>query len=121
MDEPTVAAVPSTSRCPILRRFVRRGLLDPDDAKDRGAWPHDSESSRDASERIESQNRAGLERLLRYGARPPFALARIERIDEVQILDHRPTPTPDGQTRRTRTPLAFISRLACWCPMRGRA
>jgi len=37
MDAPTVAAVQSTIRRRILRLFVRRGLLDGDDAKDRQA------------------------------------------------------------------------------------
>jgi len=66
--------------------------------------------------RIEGHNRAGLERLLRYCARPPFALERIERIDEEQIVYHLPKPTPDGQTRLTLTPLEFISRLAALIP-----
>jgi hypothetical protein len=30
--------------------------------------------------------------------------------------DHLPKPTPDGQTRLTRTPLEFISRLAALIP-----
>jgi hypothetical protein len=54
--------------------------------------------------------------LLWYGVRPPFARAGIERIAEARIVNHRPTPTPDRQTRRTRTPLAFISRLAALIP-----
>ena len=40
--------------------------------------------SLDASVRIEGHDRQGLERLLRYCARPAFALERIERIDEEQ-------------------------------------
>ena len=84
--------------------------------------------------RIEGHDCPGLERLLRYCARPPFALERIERIDEERILYHLPKPTPDGQARLTLTPLELISRLAalipaprlhrhrtqaCWRPMRG--
>ena len=34
--------------------------------------------SLDAAVRIEGPDRAGLERLLRYCARPPFALERLE-------------------------------------------
>jgi hypothetical protein len=116
MEASTVAAAQSTIRRRVLRLFVRRGLLDAHDAKDMGAWPHDGGFSRDACVRIEGQDRPGLERLLRYGARPPFALERIERIDEERILDHLLKPTPDGPTRLTRTPLEFISRLLALIP-----
>ena len=115
MDAPTVAAVQSTIRRRILRLFVRRALLDADDAKDMRAWQHDGGFSLDASVRIEGHDRPGLERLLRYCARPPLALERIERVDE-RILYHLPRPTPDGQTRLTLTPLEFISRLAALIP-----
>ena len=83
-----------------------------------GAWPHDGGFSLDApmkiyGVRIEGQDRPGLERLLRYCARPPFAL---ERIDEERILYHLLKPTPDGQTRLTLMPLELISRLAALIP-----
>jgi hypothetical protein len=84
--------------------------------------------------RIEGHDRQGLERLLRYCARPAFARERIERIDDERILYHLPKRTPDGRTRLTLTSREFISRLAalipaprptatatmaCWRPMRG--
>lgn len=116
IEASTVAAVQSTIRRRLLRLFVRRGLLEADDAKDMGAWQHDGGFSLDASVCIEGHDRPGLERLLRYGARPPFALERIERIDDQRILYHLPKPTPDGQTRLTLTPLEFISRLAALIP-----
>ncbi|MGF1525178.1 MAG: transposase [Candidatus Competibacterales bacterium] len=81
-----------------------------------GAWQHDGGFSLDASLHIEGHDREGLERLLRYCARPPFALERIERIDEERIVYHLPKPTPDEQTRLTLTPLEFISRLAALIP-----
>jgi len=106
------AASSTTIRRRILRLFVRRGLLDADDAKDRGAWQHEGGFSLDASVRIEGHDRPGLERLLRYCARPPFALERIERVEDERILYPLPERTPDGQTRLTLTPLEFISPLA---------
>jgi len=108
MDAPTVAAVQSTIRRRILHLFVRRALLAADEAKDMGAWQHEGGFSLDASVRLEGHDRPGLERLLRYCARPPFALERI--------LYHLPKPTPDGQTRLTLTPLEFIGRLAALIP-----
>lgn len=116
MDAATVAAGQSTIRRRILRLFVRRGLLEADDAKDMGAWQHDGGFSLDACVRIEGHDREGLERLLRYCARPPFALERIERVDDQRILYHLPKPTPDGQARLTLTPLEFINRLAALIP-----
>ena len=65
--------------------FSRHGLLDPDDARGMLAWAS-SGFSLDASVRIAGHDRAGLERLLRYCARPPFALERIEQINEERIV-----------------------------------
>jgi hypothetical protein len=59
--------------------FSCHGLLDPDDARDRLAWAN-SGFSLDACVCIAGDDRAGLERRLRYGARPLFALERIERV-----------------------------------------
>jgi len=44
---------------------------------------HDGGFSLDASVRIKGHDRPCLERLLRYCARPPFALERIERIGKL--------------------------------------
>ena len=49
----------------VRRWFSRRGLLDPDDARDLLAWAS-SGCSCDASVGIAGHDRAGLERLLRY-------------------------------------------------------
>jgi hypothetical protein len=36
--------------------------------------------------RIGARDRAGLERLLRYCARPPFALKRLDPIDDRHVI-----------------------------------
>jgi hypothetical protein len=54
-----------------LRWFARAGPLDPADARDMAGWHHGGGFSLDASVRIEGADRTGLERLLRYCARPP--------------------------------------------------
>ncbi|MCH7532425.1 MAG: transposase [Gemmatimonadetes bacterium] len=41
------------------------------------SWQGSGGFSIDASVRIEGEDRAGVERLLRYCARPPFALERL--------------------------------------------
>jgi len=42
--------------------------------------------SADGSVRIEAADRAGRERLLRYCARPPFALDRLRELDPERLL-----------------------------------
>jgi hypothetical protein len=59
--------------------------------------------------RIEGHDRAGLERL-RYCARPPFALERLEALDEQRLLYQLPKSRPDGCTALTHTPLEFFLR-----------
>jgi hypothetical protein len=39
-----------------------------------------------ASVRIEAHDRQGLERLLRYCARPPFAAERLEELDAQRLI-----------------------------------
>ena len=100
-----------------LRWFSRHVVLDPDDARDMLAWAN-SGFSLDASVCIAGPDRAGLERLLRYGARPPFAL---ERIDQVPPTEHRivyrlPKPQRNGRTALSLTPLEFIDHLAALIP-----
>lgn len=70
----------------VLRWFATRGYLDKDDAKEMAAWSNGGGFSLDAAVRIEGHDRAGLERLLRYCARPPFALERLESIDAQRLL-----------------------------------
>jgi len=48
-----VADCQATIRHRVLRLFVRRGLLEADDAKLMGEWAHDGSFSLDASARIE--------------------------------------------------------------------
>ena len=61
-----------------LRAFVGRGLIESCDAKEMLAYKH-SGFSVDAGVRIEAHERAALERLLRYCARPPFAMDRLRK------------------------------------------
>jgi len=70
----------------LLRVFVRRGLLPGDAAQAMGQWKHGGGVSADGSVRIEAADRAGRERLLRYCARPPFALDRLRELDPERLL-----------------------------------
>ncbi|MFE8032667.1 transposase, partial [Thiohalocapsa marina] len=74
-----VAAIAEQVRVRVLRWFARSDLIEPDDAREMLAWDN-SGFSLDAAVRVGAHDRAGLERLLRYRARPPFALERLRRI-----------------------------------------
>ena len=62
----------------ILRAFVGRGLLEGFEAQEMLGYRH-SGFSVDTSVCIAAHDRAGLEHLLRYCARPPFALERLRK------------------------------------------
>jgi hypothetical protein len=100
----------------VLRWFVRHGYLEKDDAKEMEQWNNGGGFSVDASVRIEANDRAGLERLLRYCARPPFALERLEAIDAHRLIYRLTKPRPDGSTELMLSPLELIQRLAALIP-----
>jgi hypothetical protein len=66
--------------------------------------------------RIEGAERARLERLLRYCARLPFALERLEQLGHHQLLSRFAKPQPDGHTELRLTPLELLERLAALIP-----
>ena len=111
-----VAAVQQQLRSRVLRWFVRAGYLDASDALDMAGWEHGGGFSLDASVRIEAPDRAGLERLLRYCARPPFALDRLQQLHADQLVYRLSKPRLDGCTALRLTPLELIDRLAALIP-----
>jgi hypothetical protein len=108
----------------VLRYFRTHGLLDELDALDMLSWQGSGGFSIDASVRIEGDDRAGLERLLRYCARPPFALERLHALagvaslasPDARLLYRFPKPTPDGRTEIVLSPLQFLERLVAFVP-----
>jgi hypothetical protein len=77
IDANTIAQLEAWVRRRVLRSFVQRGLLPGDAARAMGPWAHGGGFSVAGSVRIEAADRTGRERLLRYAARPPLALARL--------------------------------------------
>ncbi|WP_236786530.1 transposase [Allochromatium tepidum] len=65
---------------------------------------------------LAGQDRAGLERLLRYCARPPFALERLEQINPHQLVYYLPKPRRDGRTTLVLSPLELIDAPAGLIP-----
>jgi len=71
-----------------------------------------------AARTVEPQDRAGLERLCRYGLRAPMSLDRLS-IDQdgmVRCRLLRPWPTPEGRTDLVLDPVAFLRRVAALIP-----
>jgi len=122
IDETAVAQVQTDLRRRILRAFVGRGLIEKADAKDMLGYQH-SGFSVDAGVCIQAHDRAALERLLRYCARPPFAMDRLrkEGCDLVyRCAKQRSEPSSDKRGAKADelhlTPLDLIARIAALVP-----
>ncbi|OLP06238.1 putative transposase tnA2 [Rhodoferax antarcticus ANT.BR] len=89
LDESAIATVRANVRKRILRAFVARGHLETCDAKDMAeraaSSSHGGGFSEGVGVRIEAPDRAGLERLPRYCARPPFAMDRLKQRASVLV------------------------------------
>ena len=90
------------------------------------AYKH-SGFSADTSVRIEAHDRAGLERLLRYCARPPFSMERLRKAGNDLVYRCAKQHSEPGGDRRTDqrdaradeltlTPLELIDRIAALVP-----
>ncbi len=108
----------------VLRYFRTRGLLDDADAEGMLSWQGSGGFSIDAAVRIQGNDRVGVERLLRYCARPPFALERLYTSGgtpslaspDARLLYRFPKPMPDGRTEILLSPLQLLERLARFVP-----
>jgi hypothetical protein len=108
-----IAQVQNEAKRRIVRAFVKRGLLDSIDAEVMLLARHGGGFSVDASVCISADDRAGLERLLRYCARPPFAMERLHRKGQDHLLYHCPKPQSGGkQGDLIMTPCEFIAKIA---------
>ena len=65
---------------------------------------------------LEADDRSGLERLLRYCARPPFALQNLHQLDDEHLVYHNPKPRPGVPNDLVMTPLAMIGKIAALVP-----
>jgi len=110
-----VAAIAARVRYRVLRWFARSALLDADDVRAMLAWDSGG-FSLDAAVRISGHDRAGLERLLRYCARPPFALERLEQLEAQRLIYHLPKLQRNGRTALSLTPLELLDQLAALIP-----
>ena len=115
-DQKRLDEVHAKVRRRLLRALTRRGVLEPEDAETMANWAHGGGFSLDASVRIEGADRPGLERLLRYCARPAFALERWREVDAEHLVYESIKAGPGGSISLMLTPLELIERLAALIP-----
>lgn len=72
--------------------------------------------SLDAQPNVAPANRAGLARMLRYGARPAFSQERLEILPSGKVSYRLAKPFYTGQTHVTLEPVVFLRRLAALIP-----
>ncbi len=92
-----------------------QGRLEAADAQDMLTWEHRGFSLH-AAVRMAGDDRAGLERLLRDGARPAFALERLTQVTPERVVYRLPKLQPDGRAALSLTPLELLDRLAALIP-----
>ena len=105
-----------TIRQRIVRLFVRRGLLDKAEGQAMITCEHDGGFSLDTRVRIEAHDRQGLERLLRYCARPAFAQERLRQLDPEHLVYESKKPGPGGKVSVRLTPHQLLDRLSALIP-----
>jgi len=116
LDTAAIARVQAQVRQRILRVFVRRGLIGKTDRDEMLNWEHGGGFSLDASVCISGTDRKGLERLLRYCARPPFALEHLHTLDAEHLIYHNSKPRSDSPRDLVLTPLELIDKIAALIP-----
>jgi hypothetical protein len=77
-----------------------------DNADHAGGW------SVNASVTIPDWDRHGLERLVRYCARPPLSQDRLGKLNDETLIYSLRKPTIDGRTELILTPLELLDRLS---------
>ncbi|XYI02256.1 transposase [Sorangium sp. So ce1128] len=65
---------------------------------------------------VRAGDRERLEKLCRYGARPPFRLERLALLPDGRIATRLRRPRRNGATHLVLEPIAFMARLAAVIP-----
>jgi hypothetical protein len=122
-DSPVLAGMTAASVSGLVAvgeragRRVRRVLSDPAEAIRTGDLCYASRGfSLHAATRVDADDRAHLERLCKYVARPPLAAGRLERIDDERLSFALKTPWDDGTTHLVLSPLELLKKLAALVP-----
>ena len=98
----------------VLGHFCKRGFFDKAEMEKMLSYENTG-FSLDAKVRIESWDKDGLERLIRYCARPPFKSENI-RFNGPWINYRFPKPSRDGRLFVQLEPVEFIERISHFVP-----
>ena len=98
----------------VLKLFARRSWIEKDEVKKMLNYEN-SGFSLNAAVKIESWDREGLERLIRYCARPCFASENL-RWNGPWLSYRLPKQSHTGKTFIQMDPLEFIDRIAAFIP-----
>jgi hypothetical protein len=112
LDTADFLAVQTKIRRRGLRWLQRHGHLDSAAVCALDAPDHAGGWSVDASVTIAGWDRHGLERLVRYCARPPLSQQRLGRLNDQTLIYSLRKPTLEGRTELILTPLELLDRLA---------
>ena len=69
-----------------------------------------------AGTHLHENDRLGLERLCRYGARGAIALSRLEELADGRVSYHMKRPLPDGRTHLVMTGMELLRKLVPLIP-----
>ena len=112
LDQDDYLAVQTKMRHRGLRWLHRHGHLDSTAVHTLDAPAHAGGWSVDASVTIPAWDRHGLERLVRYCARPALSQERLGRVSDEMLVYSLKKPTSDGRTELYLTPLELLDRLS---------
>ncbi len=112
LDSDDFVAVQTKMRRRGLRWMNRHGHLDPAAVHTMDTVDHAGGWSVDASVTIPGWDRRGLERLVRYCARPPLSQERLSRLNDETLVYALRKPTPGGHMELILTPLELLDRLS---------
>jgi hypothetical protein len=113
-DHAAAASLLEAARAPLAPS--QASLVPPDPSPHRRRTAAVDDFSLHADTAVPAHDRAALERLLRYGARPPFAHQRLRRTAAGKVAYRLRRPWFTGQTELVLEPLAFLRRLAALVP-----
>ena len=117
VDTLSIDEIQSVQECirkRVLRLFRKKGFLDSDVTLDMLEWENGG-FSLNANVYIEAEDRDGLERLIRYCARPVFSGERLGMVGD-KLCYSLPKPTADGQTIMVLKPRELLHKLAQLIP-----
>ena len=116
-DDAVIASVQAEAvRSPVRQPHFFDDIPEPKERKRSPLCAQHAGFSLHAGLRVEANRRETLERLLRYGSRPPFAQKRLSLTPSGKVRLELRKPLRTGQTQLVLEPEAFLRRLFAIIP-----